>query len=466
MHRTLLLVLAVAVACAAVAFGEPFATVDFTQRTGKVNPMLHGSGWAPRSYPRGLVKDEELLAPLRLKAFRTHDAPLVNSGQQIVDTHCIFPLMHLDAKDPKNYVFKPTDHWLQLGRDMGMKVMYRLGSSIEHTGDWGYNTLNPTNHEQYAEVLAGIVRHYTKGWADGFTWDIRYWELFNEPEVPACWRGTKEEMIHLYVTCLKRLKSEFPELKIGGPAFGCYNEPYVRAVLEACKKEGVRPDFIAWHYYGQNIQELAWHPNGMHKVCASCGFGDVELVIDEWHYLVSWDGLQAASSPDMVERATEGVLGIKNIDSAVFTISVLARFQDTRLDQSYFYGSGFDGSWGYVNKCRRPAKVYYAMKMNGDLCNDFTDKVKSTYDEKGNRTAFGAWSADGKKACLIVADFRGLGQVLEVVVKGLEGAKHVSCVVLDNDRDLLDSPYELRNGVLRLVKAERRSAAYMLTFEF
>ena len=464
MNGKMMLAAAVA-ACTMAAFGEPFATADFTEKTGKINPMLHGSSWAPRSYPRGLVKDDVLLKPLRLKAFRTHDAPLVNSGQQIVDTHCIFPLMHLDAKDPKNYIFKPTDHWLKLGRDMGMKVMYRMGSSIEHTGDWGYNTLNPTNHEQYAEVLAGIVRHYTKGWADGFNWDIRYWELFNEPDVAACWRGTQNEMIHLYVTCLKRLKSEFPELKVGGPAFGWYNAAYIQAILAACKKEKVAPDFIAWHYYGQKIQDIVAQPNGIRNLCAQCGFDKMELVLDEWHYLISWDGIQASSSPDMVIQATEGVLGIKNIDSAVFTISVLARFQDTCLDQSYFYGSGFDGNWGYVDKYRRFAKVYYAMKMNGDLCNDFTDKVKCTYDAAGNKTVFGAWSADGRKACLIVADYRGTDQVLEVAVKGLDGAKHVSCVVLDNDRDLLDCPFEFRNGVLKLTKAERRSAAYMLTFE-
>ena len=62
-----------------------------------------------------------LLKPLRLQAFRTHDAPLVNNGQRIIDTQYMFPLMHLDANDPKNYIFEPTDHWLELGQKMGME---------------------------------------------------------------------------------------------------------------------------------------------------------------------------------------------------------------------------------------------------------------------------------------------------------------------------------------------------------
>ena len=167
----------------------------------------------------------------------------------------------------------------------------------------------------------------------------------------------------------------------------------------------------------------------------------------------------------MVVRAQEGVTGIKNIDSAVFTVSALARFQDTCLDQSYYYGSGFNGNWGYVDNYRRFAKVYYAMKMNGDLVNDFSEKVKCAYDASGNKTAFGAWSADGKTACLIVADYRGTDQILEVAVKGLDGAKRVTATVLDNDRDCLDCPVEFRNGKVRLTKAERRSAAFMVTFE-
>ena len=463
--KTNALMMIAAAALAGSAFAEPFATADFTQRTGKLNKWLHCSSWAPRSYPRGLVKDDDLLKPLRLTAFRTHDAPLVNSGQRIIDTQYMFPLMHLDAKDPKNYLFEPTDHWLELGRNMGMKVFYRMGTSIEHTGDWGFNTLNPPDHAKYAEVLAGIVRHYTRGWANGKKWDILYWELFNEPDVPPCWRGTEEEFIDLFVTCLKRLKGEFPELKVGGPAMGWYDEPYFRKLFEACKAAGVKPDFASWHSYSQDLPKLIEQPAKMRKLCDEYGFTDTELVLNEWHYLISWDGIQAASSPDMVVRAQEGVTGIKNIDSAVFTVSALARFQDTCLDQSDYFGSGFNGIWGYVDNYRRFAKVYSAMKMNGDLVNDFSEKVKCAYDASGNKTAFGAWSADGKTACLIVADYRGTDQILEVAVKGLDGAKRVTATVLDNDRDCLDCPVEFRNSKVRLTKAERRSAAFMVTFE-
>ena len=75
-----------------------------------------------------------------------------------------------------------TDEALRLARDMGLKIFYRLGSSIEHTEDghhWNI-VVKPDDVAQYVEACAGIVRHYTQGWADGFRWDIPYWEIWTE----------------------------------------------------------------------------------------------------------------------------------------------------------------------------------------------------------------------------------------------------------------------------------------------
>lgn len=463
---TIVVLTALCMGASASAGLGPAAKVDFATKTGRVNKWMHCSSWAIRSYPYGLVNDTEAIKSLNLTAFRTHDAPLVNSGQQVVDTHCIFPLMHLDAKDPKNYIFEPTDHLLKLNLDIGMKCFYRLGSSIEHTGDWGYNTRNPPDHDKYAEVLAGIVRHYTQGWADGPTWDIRYWEIINEPDVDPCWRGTREELVHLYVTCLSRLKAEFPQIKVGGPAFGWLNDGYMREILRACKTAGVRPDFMSWHHYGDKPEVLLAQPAKVQKLCAEEGFADMELIINEWHYLPpsGWNGLQGSSSPDCVIGATTGPVGVKGIDSAAYTVAVVTGFQDTPLTQSYYYGSGFNGSWGYMDQYRRYEKVYYAMKLNGELVTQYADKVKC---EKtwSSVYPFAALSADGRKAMAIVADYRGTQQILPVEIAGLGDVKRVSACVLDNERDMLPVNVEFREGLLTLVKGDRRSAVFAVTFE-
>jgi len=444
------------------------ATADFTVSPGKVRPELHAASFLTRSYPRGNINDDKLVREMGLSAFRTHDAPLVNNGQLVVDTHCIFPLMNKDPKDPSNYVFRPTDHLLELNFDLGMKCLYRLGTSIEHTGVWGHNTLNPADHEKYAEVLAGIIRHYTKGWANGHKWAdrMRYWELFNEPDVPPCWRGTKEEFIHLFVTCLKRLKAEFPELRIGGPAFGALLEDYMTDLLVACRKAGVTPDFLSWHGYGADPQRLLAMPARAKRLCDSLGFPNMELIIDEWHYIRnnSWDGIQGSTSPEAVIRACEGPEGATGIDSAVFTLQVETGFHDTCLSQSYFYGCGYNGVFGYVDRFRRPTKVFYGLKAVGDLIAACEDRATCRAPAR-TQAAFGAWTKDRTGARLIVSEFRGKPGELKVAVKGLPAGAKASVRLLNDAKDLEPSAdFTWRDGLLTLKKSAPGSVIFDIRF--
>ena len=138
----------------ASAFGE--VTVDLAAQRGEVNPRLHSSHFCPRysASAANVEKDVAALSKLNLSAWRSHDAPLVAGGQRVVDTHFIFPLLHLDPKDPKNYFFKATDNLLAPVQEAcKMKVFYRLGTSIEHTSNKNAtNTLNPQDHVKYAEA--------------------------------------------------------------------------------------------------------------------------------------------------------------------------------------------------------------------------------------------------------------------------------------------------------------------------
>ena len=441
----------------------PKIEIDFTRPTGPINKWLHCAGYCSRSYPRGLENDDADLKPLHLTAARTHDWALVNSGQRLVDTQYIFPLLHLDPSDPKNYIFEPTDRVLSLTQNIGMKIFYRLGTSIEHTADWGFNTLNPTNHAQYAEALAGIVRHYTQGWANGFTWDIQNWEIYNEPNIVPCWRGTKAEFIDLFVTCLKRLKREFPALNFGGPAFAGCPLDYMKELLLACRAAGVEPDFVSWHYYGQDPDDLVSQPARVRRFLDGLGFKKCKLVIDEWHYIVSWDGIHGASSPDRIRQAHAGPSAHNGIDSGVFNLAVLSGFQNSCLDQSYFYGSGAKGSWGWKNGYGEYNKSYYSLKIFGDIVMDFTQKVAATAGSETTVSAFAGLSADGKKAFVLVADYRGRFPLV-AHVKGLDNARVEKAIVLDHTRN--NEPVEVtwRNGTLTLPRKDRNSVAFYVVF--
>jgi len=43
-----------------------------------------------------------------------------------------------------------------------------------------------------------VVMHYNKGWANGFTYGIKYFEIWNEPDFSPFWAGTGEQYHELY----------------------------------------------------------------------------------------------------------------------------------------------------------------------------------------------------------------------------------------------------------------------------
>lgn len=480
----------VAAACAVCALGLGSALgaidADFSKETGPVRRALHSSGYAPKVSMDGRITGQ--IKSMNFDYVRTHDLALVNSGQRIVDSHFIFPLPHLDAKDPKNYCFKPTDHILDLCREAGLKLFYRLGTSIEHTGPKvHFNSLIPDDFGKMAETFAATVRHYNKGWADGFDWGIKYWEIWNEPDgfnnmwcLPDGDGGigeTKEErsadrkrrdtkrmllFADFFVKCLKRLKSEFPDIKVGGPALCSYNEPYFRTLLEACKREGVAPDFISWHYYGDRPSAVIGNADKARRLCDSFGFEKCELIINEWHYLgdYGWQGLRS-DDPEVRRRVWTSPASHNGIDSSCFTLSTMAQFQRSKYDQAYFYGCRHTGSWGYMDEHRQYYKIYHALVLFGSVMKECPKLCKSS--GAGTVTTLAAKSADGKTGWLLVSDYRGKGGEIVLDVKGVRGVS--SATLLDHERDNEKTEVSFDGGRLTLSKKLPGSAAFLIKFD-
>ena len=266
---------------------------------------------------------------------------------------------------------------LDLQYAIGQKPFYRLGTSIEHTGLVHFAAEILKDFDKMAEAFAGTMRHYLKGWGDlnGKVRPIEYWEIWNEPDGnnnmwsfnggidykdPVNNRNAErlELFYKFFVKVVKRLKSEFPNVKIGGPAFCCMWEDLVRSLLKACKAGGVAPDFLSWHYYGNDPDYMMNMADEADKICKEEGFPNLEFIINEWHFLrkTGWNGKDAkCRAPD----------NANDINSACYSLTVLSRLQTSRYDQAYFYGCGFHGTWGFYYRhfgLEELNKNFYAMR--------------------------------------------------------------------------------------------------------
>ena len=465
-------------------------TADFTKEYGKIRPELHSSGFGPTI----CSQTEQDLADVKamgFKAARTHDWALVNPNERVCDYFHIFPLMHLDAKDPKNYCFGPTDYLLKRTREeTGLDVFYRMGTSIEHSGDKvHFNSAIPQDFDKMAEIFAATVRHYNRGWANGHHWNIRYWEIWNEPDgVNNMWClpdgdepwnvKTPEEIekkalrrklfSEFYVKVLKRLKGEFgDEIKVGGPALCSYRESYFRQLFQACKDAGVEPDFISWHAYVNDPLKLNRDAEQARALCDSFGFTKCELIIDEWHYFgdnYSWSDMQKCSDPAVKARIWEGPDSHNGIRGAAFTLATLANMQRSKLTQAYYYGCSHVGSWGFKDSLQKKYKVFYALKLFGDIVRDYESICESA--SEGTVTTFAVRAKDGRKGLLVV-DYGGTDLKLRVEVKGVPDGVRPKVTVLDHRHDLVpleDKNFGFSNGVLSIKKPDFFSAVFFVEF--
>ena len=465
--------------------------VNFNTETGRIRPELHSSGFGPTI----CSQTAQDLADVKAMGFayaRTHDWALLNSNQRVCDYFHIFPLMHLDAKDPQNYVFGPTDYLLRRTREeMGHDIFFRLGTSIEHSGPKvHFNSAIPEDFDKVAEVFAGTIRHYNRGWANGHSWGIKYWEIWNEPDghnnmwcLPDGDDGkgaTKEEreadrkardrkrrdlFVKFFVTCVKRIKGEFPDVKVGGPALCWMNAEYFRALLKACKDAGVAPDFISWHHYTNKVKDIMDAIATGRKLCDDMGFPNCELVINEWHYFdhakYGWGDLRA-TDPKRLAKAWTGPSSHNGIDSSCFNLTMLSKFQTSKLDQGYYYGCRNVGSWGYMDADKNKYKVYYGLKMFGNFIKSHPVICESSGE--GAITVLAAKSADGARKGFLVSDYRNGGTEIVVKVDGVADGTPAKALVHDYTRDLEPIPVQVQDGQIVLKKADANSAAFLVTF--
>ena len=444
------------------------AEADFRVSAGTFNLRIHSSNTAPNLASRGIWDFTPAFRKMRFHSARNHDWALWNPGQRIVDTHFVFPLIHLDPTNPTNYYFDPTDEIIRITQEAGSKVFYRLGTSIEHSGlkpeQKHFNSLPPKDYAHYAEVLAGIIRHYTRGWANGFHYDMPCWEIWNEAENdPTCWKGPYEEFIKFFVVLLKRLKQEFPELQIGGPAATCFQEQLIRQLLRACKDAGVAPDFISWHGYTSQPDEFIQEPEKMHLLLKEEGFPNCRTAITEWHYLLSWEGIQSNMTPERRKEAMEGPASLGGIDSAAFNLAVLSGWQETSLDQAFYYGANPQSGWGFFDAFGEGNKNFHSMCMFGELIHAFKTRIRT---RKDNDSVYllGGVDDNGREGRLLVADYRGKDDAICVKIDGMDGAL-ATAEILDHEHNRTPTAVQFADGRLSLSKNGPGSAAFMVTLK-
>ena len=232
-----------------------------------------------------LVRTHDGYGPGDIDArFETDKAPggaLISAKR---DVFAIFQHAEADPNDPASYNFGPTDKQIGSIRALGAQVIFRLGRSE------GASPAPPQDFERYANIAKHIVMHYNGGWANGFHYGIRYWEIWNEPDLGKLfWAGTAAQFFDLYGKMARAVKAADPHGLVGGPAIARPNDntPYRDDFMSWVVTNKVPLDFYSWHWYATDSEDPLDFVRIARDVRARLnkhGLNKTQSLLTEWNY--------------------------------------------------------------------------------------------------------------------------------------------------------------------------------------
>lgn len=416
-------------------------SIDFSTSSGVIKP-LHGVDCAPYSTSDRGTFATKVFKEAKIPYSRLHDCMGIYGGAHFVDIPNVFPDFEADENDSVNYDFSMTDDYIRAIVNAGTKVVYRLGITI----DWGfhkYHTMPPKDYGKWARICEHVIRHYNEGWADGYNWNIEDWEIWNEPENPPMWSGTREEYYELYTVAAKHLKSCFPHLKIGGyGSCGFYavtrdgmNDfyrsfvPYFTDFLDYITLHEAPLDFFSWHIYNDDPAEVLAHAEYVRKTLDEKGFTHTESSLNEWNY--------GAEGHSHMEK--------KTMVGATYVASVLSTLQDSGIvDTAMYYVASAQSTYNGLFRPEDHAymKPFYVLCAWGELWS--LGQQHGVQHDAENLYATAA-SANGKAGILLTnAGDRAI--TAEVKLTGLTPGQIVRTYLLDEGHDMALARTEIFRG--------------------
>jgi xylan 1,4-beta-xylosidase len=228
------------------------------------------------------------------------------------------------------------------------------------------NITPPADYPAWAELVRRLVGH----WAERYGLDeVRRWyfEVWNEPNLPAFWAGSREDYFELYRHTAEAIKGVDGGLRVGGPATAA--NAWLPEFLDFCDRNRLPADFVSTHHYpndplwseAQDTEgELAGGRRGALREWARAArrqAGPRPLLYTEWN----------ASSNPRYPRQDEpyaAAFAVKSALEAAGLVEAYSFWTFTDIfEESYFPSLPFHGGFGLLNLHGVPKPTYRAFEL-------------------------------------------------------------------------------------------------------
>lgn len=372
---------------------------------------------------------------------RLHDSFL--GTNRAVDISAVFPDFHADEQDPANYSFDVTDRYIAAVLESGAQIVYRLGETLFDSAVADRLMQPPEDFEKWGRICVQIIRHYNEGWANGFHYGIRYWEIWNEPDSnlgagDGFLKGTfiahESEFFRFYCTASSIIKRECPGVLVGGYAPCAVDDPgryeLFQHFLEYLDTHAHAMDFFTFHAYADSAEKLRRRLKNIDTALSAHGKGDLPLIVTEVGYF--WENCMWAElgRTDNDEVIDEMMHDMRSARAAAFYATAISIFQNSKVYIANFYRTDYMTMWeNLFDEIGVPRKPYYALRMFAPLRRDGRALACDCSADGVTCVAAG----DEDRALVYIAQYTGIARRYSFRAEGLNGTYTVSRIVTDEN---------------------------------
>ena len=412
-------------------------TIDFSKKIGEVKPV-NGVCNGPSKFTAKYFEKAHIPFS-RLHDMRTH-------FHDCCDVPSIFRDFDADENDPASYDFTLSDYYIEKIKACGTDIIYRLGSSMEQ-GDFRFNNRPPKDYHKWARICEHIIRHYNEGWANGHHYDIKYFEIWNEPdtcnpnrEMDGQWTGTAEEFGEFLAVASSHLKKCFPDRYIGSyPSCNILTperEAFFRTVFSRLREENVPIDFCSWHCYTDNPEITKLYIAKVRSLLNEYGYEKTFMICTEWNYFWQRQGIWAEFElldggeylfEEMFKTASSEV-------GAAYSFAQMMTFQQSEVQAATLHRadalSMYCTMFNIYGVPQKQFDAFYAY----DALREGKHEVALTRGE-GLEGVYAMASGDENYACIAVSQYRGAWRNYHIALSGLDAdAEYLAEAYLTDDK--------------------------------
>ncbi len=253
------------------------------------------------------------------------------------------------------YHFDKLDRVVDSVRAMGAEPYMCLGYMPQALAPGTTGIDPPQSYAEWQDLVFQTVKHYN---LDRQT-PIKYWEVWNEPNLDYSWSGGYPGYLQLYDSSRDGLVAADPTARIGGPTITPLDVTAPAWLMGYEQQQGGRGrvDFLSWHSFGRTVEQIEADVKAVQAAVAAQATYHPELIVSE--FSVATGGAGDTSQGHRSDGSGGGayaLAGLQAMERAGLDKGFLFELKDGAKD-----GVSYWGRWGILTADGKTKPAYHAL---------------------------------------------------------------------------------------------------------